>query len=97
MKTMCIESFRDDGKATRPGAADRLSLALSLAATPSFALMALLTTGVFDGGSGVHGSMAHGTGGPVDGMVLMYLLMSFFHAAPWLKLLAIRRRRKQQT
>jgi hypothetical protein len=28
---------------------------------------------------------------PLSGMVLMYLLMSAFHSAPWLKLIASRR------
>jgi hypothetical protein len=58
---------------------------LCLAATPTFAIMALLT--------------AFGSGQPdmlcapipraswVSGMVLMYLLMSAFHSAPWLKLI----------
>jgi hypothetical protein len=60
---------------------------LCLAAAPTFAIMALLT----------------GVGGPVDmlcsaaqqasplsGMVPMYLLMSAFHSAPWLKLISRR-------
>ncbi|MFO1061791.1 MAG: hypothetical protein U1E53_33070 [Dongiaceae bacterium] len=63
---------------------------LCLAAAPSFAAMALL-----DGLGGVGGPAAllcgagHG-GAPLGGMVPMYLLMSLFHAAPWLRLLARR-------
>jgi hypothetical protein len=29
---------------------------------------------------------------PINGMALMYALMSIFHAAPWLKLISSRRR-----
>jgi hypothetical protein len=63
--------------------ADRL---LSLAATPTFAIMALLA-GIQDGGvPGALCSAAH-DGSPLSGMVLMYLLMSAFHSASWLKLI----------
>ena len=62
---------------------------LSLAAAPSFAIMALLT-GVADGGAmDMVCSLAHGSA--LSGMVPMYLLMSAFHSAPWLKLIARRR------
>jgi hypothetical protein len=62
---------------------------LSLAATPTFAVMALLTA--------VHGGAmpdmvcsAAQDGSPLTGMVAMYLLMSAFHLGPWLRLLARR-------
>ena len=63
---------------------------LSLAAAPTFAMMALLT--------GIHGgsmpdmfcSAAHDAS-PLTGMVPMYLLMSAFHVGPWLRLLSRRR------
>ena len=62
---------------------------LSLAAAPSFALMALLT-GIAGGGAvDMVCSLAHGSA--LSGMVPMYLLMSAFHSAPWLKLIARRR------
>ena len=63
---------------------------LSLAAAPTFAIMALLA-GV-DGGSmsDMLCSAAHGAS-PLSGMVPMYLLMSAFHSAPWLKLVCRRR------
>ena len=76
----------DSGATNRNAAALNLANGLYLAAAPTFAVMALLTA--------VHG------GGPLDalcsvdpashlgGMVPMYLLMSAFHAAPWLKLIA---------
>jgi hypothetical protein len=83
---MCVESTTGSGKAAKLAAAD----CLSFAAAPIFALMALLA-GVFGGASGMHSSGMHGFYGLIDGMALMYLLMSVFHAAPWLTLLAIRR------
>jgi hypothetical protein len=60
---------------------------LSLAAAPTFAIMALLT-GVFGGGApDMLCSAAHGAS-PLSGMALMYWLMSAFHSAPWLKLIS---------
>lgn len=77
--------------ASRDGvvAARHLARWLGLAAAPTFAIMALLTA-VLGGGpadmlcSGGHGSL-------LGGMVSMYLLMSAFHSAAWLKLIAERR------
>jgi hypothetical protein len=62
---------------------------LSLAAAPTFAIMALLT-GVFE--RGAPDICSTHAASPLSGMVLMYLLMSAFHLAPWLKLLAASRR-----
>ncbi len=58
---------------------------LCLAATPTFAIMALLTA--LGGGEPdiLCAAMPHAS--PLRGMILMYLLMSAFHAAPWLKLI----------
>jgi hypothetical protein len=63
---------------------------LGLAAAPTFAVMAFIT--------GIRGSGPHDLfcaavqdASPLSGMVLMYLLMSAFHSAPWLKLIAGRR------
>jgi hypothetical protein len=60
---------------------------LSLAAAPTFAIMALLTW--------IHGGSmpdmlcsAAGNGFPLTGMIPMYLLMSAFHLSPWLGLLS---------
>jgi hypothetical protein len=62
---------------------------LSLAAAPIFAIMALLTA-IQDGGMpGMLCSAAHDAW-PLTGMVPMYLLMSAFHSAPWLRLITLR-------
>ncbi len=71
------------------GAADWLSLA----AAPTFAIMALLT-GVFGGGQPNIFCSAAEHMSPLNGMVPMYLLMSAFHLAPWLKLISSRRKRR---
>jgi hypothetical protein len=74
------------GNAAAPGATDWLCLA----AAPTFAIMALLT-GVLGGGPlDAFCSAAQGAS-PLSGMVPMYLLMSAFHSAPWLKLVSDRR------
>ena len=58
---------------------------LSLAATPTFAIMAVLTATI---GGGAAGMVCSAAPMPVlDGMVPMYLLMSAFHAPPWLRLI----------
>jgi hypothetical protein len=60
---------------------------LSLAATPTFAIMALLTAVHGDSMSDMLCSAAR-DGSPLTGMIPMYLLMSAFHLAPWLRLLS---------
>lgn len=64
---------------------------LSLAAAPTFAVMAALTRILDDPA----GALCPATPAllPLNGMVVMYLLMSGFHAAPWLRLLRGRPRR----
>jgi hypothetical protein len=64
---------------------------LSLAAAPTFAIMALLTR--VPGGDPLN--MLCGLApqaSPLSGMVPMYLLMSAFHTAPWLKLISGKRK-----
>ena len=57
---------------------------LALAASPTFAVMALATA--LDGGGPMAALCGAGTGGwPLDDMVMMYLLMGAFHLSPWLK------------
>jgi hypothetical protein len=63
---------------------------LSLAAAPTFAIVALLTSVLGNGATDVLCSAMHGAS-PLSGMVPMYVLMSAFHSAPWLKLIAGRR------
>ena len=72
------------GHAAARGVADWLSLA----AAPTFAIMALLT--VLGGAPDMLCSAGHDAS-PLTGMVAMYVLMSAFHSAPWLKLAASRR------
>ena len=64
--------------------------ALSLAAAPTFAIMALLTSVQGAGPADMLCSAAHGAS-PLGGMVPMYLLMSAFHSAAWLRLISERR------
>jgi hypothetical protein len=63
---------------------------LSLAAAPTFAIMALLT-GVLGGGPPDMLCATMHDMSPLSGMVPMYVLMSAFHSAPWLKLVARQR------
>jgi hypothetical protein len=58
---------------------------LCLAAAPTFAIMALLTS-VGGGPAEMLCSTAQHAS-PLGGMVPMYWLMSAFHSAPWLKLI----------
>jgi hypothetical protein len=68
------------------GAADWVCLA----AAPAFAIMTLLT-GVFGGGPQDMFCSAVHDASPLNGMVWMYMLMTAFHSAPWLKLISSRR------
>lgn len=61
---------------------------LTFAAAPTFAAMAVLESA--SGGSD-RLCMAAQDASPLSGMVSMYLLMSTFHSAPWLKLIARQR------
>jgi hypothetical protein len=63
---------------------------LSLAAAPTFAMMALLTRIHGDSMSDIVCAAAQ-DGSPLTGMFPMYLLMSAFHLTPWLRLLSRRR------
>lgn len=70
-------------------AASRLARWLGLAATPTFAIMAVLTAVISGGPADMLCSAGHGLS--LGGMVPMYLLMSAFHSAAWLRLISARR------
>jgi hypothetical protein len=63
---------------------------LCLAAAPTFAIMALLAAAHGGGAADMPCSPAQDALW-LSGMVPMYVLMSAFHSAPWLKLIARRR------
>jgi hypothetical protein len=71
------------GNAAALGAADWLCLA----AAPTFAIMALLT-GILAGGPSDMFSAGAQDASVLSGMVPMYVLMSAFHSAPWLRLIS---------
>ena len=73
------------GRRPRGGGVARAADRLSLAAAPTFAGMAMLTS--MSGGPADMLCSAASAGTPLHGMAIMYLLMSAFHAAPWLKLI----------
>lgn len=76
--------------AGRDGAAAARYLArwLGLAATPTFAVMAVLTATIGRGPAEMLCAAGHGS--LLGGMVPMYLLMSAFHAGAWLRLITER-------
>jgi hypothetical protein len=78
----CGESGRH--AASRNAAVRRAAHGLALAASPTFAVMALLSGVSVSGHAEMPGMADHAS--PLSGMVTMYVLMSVFHAAPWLRL-----------
>ena len=72
---------RDGGEA-----ASHLAGWLGLAATPTFAIMAVLTAVISGGPADMLCAAGHGLS--LGGMVPMYLLMSAFHSAAWLRLIS---------
>jgi hypothetical protein len=72
----------ESGQRAAVGAADWLYLA----AAPTFAIMALVTS------IGGAADILCAAASPLNGMTAMYLLMSGFHLPPWLKLIASRHR-----
>ena len=60
---------------------------VSLAAAPTFALMAVVT-GILDSGTHQMWCSVAMHVSPLTGMVPMYALMSAFHLAPWLRLIS---------
>jgi hypothetical protein len=80
----------ETGRPAASGAAFHPADWLGFAASPTFAIMALLT-GVSGGAPLDTLCAAARDASPLGGMAAMYLLMSAFHLAPWLKLLPMRR------
>ena len=78
-------NLHEGGTTASLGAADWLSLA----AAPAFAIMALLTAAHGGGAADILCSAAHDAS-PLSGMVSMYVLMSVFHSAAWLKFISRR-------
>jgi hypothetical protein len=70
-------------------AASHLAGWLGLAAAPTFAVLAALTAALGGGPADMLCSAGHGLS--PGGMVPMYLLMSAFHSAAWLRLISERR------
>ena len=81
----CMNKEGGPNKSATLGAA----VCLSLAAAPTFAVMALLT-GVLGGGHMATMCSTAQDALPLGGMAPMYVLMSAFHSAPWLKLISAR-------
>jgi hypothetical protein len=78
--------MREQQKKPRMAIADWLSLA----AAPAFGLMALVTA--MNGRADMLCTTA-ADAWPLSGMTLMYLMMSVFHCAPWLKRISSRQSR----
>ena len=88
MTEVCsVNAAADGGREGREAvAASHLARWLGLAATPTFALMAVLTAVLGGGSADMLCSAGHGA--MLGGMVPMYLLMSAFHSAAWLRLIS---------
>lgn len=90
-ETCSVNATADGGRDGREAvAASRLARWLGLAATPTFAIMAPLTAVLGGGQADMLCSAGHGLS--LGGMVPMYLLMSAFHSAAWLRLISDWRR-----
>jgi hypothetical protein len=87
---MDMTDFRIGARVTIECSGDRAAMVrriadwLSLAAAPAFAVMMFVNI-LGDGGAGAL-CMGAPRAWPFDGMAQMYLLMSIFHLAPWLRL-----------
>lgn len=82
-----LVSNAGDGCAIRGDGARTLAASrLSLAATPTFVVMALWSA--VAGGPAEMMCSSGGSALSLNGMAAMYVLMSVFHVAPWLTLLS---------
>ena len=82
------------GSSTRPFGTRALAL-LSLAPTPTFAFLGLLCAAQEGTLESMVCSAGHGSSA-LTGMVSMYLLMSAFHSAPWIRMITGRQRAMQR-
>jgi hypothetical protein len=82
-----MSEVTSQGAAASGNAAVNVAEWLCLAATPAFAIMAVLT-GVLDGGMSDMHCPAMQDASSLSGMVPMYVLMSAFHSWPWLRLIS---------
>jgi len=85
-----VRDVSGEGERSAEGGRAALGAAgwLGLAAAPTFALMALWSA--LSSASTAMRCLPMADASPSGGMATMYLLMSAFHAAPWLKLLSPR-------
>lgn len=68
----------------------RMAAWLTIAAAPTFAAMAISTTFATESMGAICGNAPSS----LAGMTSMYLLMSLFHASPWLELMGYRWKRE---
>jgi hypothetical protein len=85
MSEACLDPSGDSDAIHQNAAASVAASRLALAASPTFALMALLTSAGNGGSAGMLCSTQDVSA--LSGMPAMYLLMSAFRAGPWLKLI----------
>jgi len=86
MREIC-SGLPDGGPVRRTAGVLPAAAWLSLAAAPTFAVMALLTA-VLDGGTSDLLCSAAPGALRLTGMLPMYVLMSAFHLEPWLRLIS---------
>jgi predicted Na+-dependent transporter len=89
MNGSCIDVSAPASKRPFP-VTRRMAAWLAVAAAPTFAAMAIMTA--LAGGESM-GAICGVEASPLAGMIPMYLLMSLFHASPWLDLIGHRWKR----
>lgn len=87
MSELCSSDFGGRPPA-RNTAAVRIADGLGLVASPIFATMAVLTS--MPGGGPAEALCSSMHASPLGGMATMYLLMSVFHAGPWIRMIRAR-------
>lgn len=87
MSGFCLNGL-DRHASPQKAAAINVADGLALAASPIFAAMAVLTSLHGDSPAEMFCSAEHIS--PLGGMATMYVLMSTFHATPWIRLVRTR-------